>query len=395
MLSEKLKSQLPKGPEQFMGGVAKNITLCVTEYCNFACKYCYLTNLNSKKKLSKDQAIKNIDFIFNNPNSFLEKSVIWEFIGGEPFLEIDLIDYICDILKIKMWENRKEDWFTNYMFSFSTNGSLYHKPEARKFINKNKERLSIGFSIDGVKELHDKYRVYLDGRGTFDDVIKNLDLYKEDLPGRISTKSTLSHDSLPYIFESVKFLFSLDLKVYMNVVFEEVWKDGDEEIFYKQLIKLSDWMIDTGNWKKHFVSLLDFNLISSDLNQSNKNWCGSGKMLHISTDGKLYPCTRLAPYSMTYRKEGFPIGDIEKGYDYERMSAFLNLTKTDQSCSTCMNCDIEAGCAWCTGYNYDKTGSIMKRATFICALHKARVMASKYYYEKLESLYGGAAHDKR
>jgi len=387
MISEKLKNQLPKIPDQFMGGVAKNITFCVTEYCNFACKYCYLVNLDTRKKLTKEQALKNINFIFDNPNSFLEKSVVWEFIGGEPFLEIETIDYICDILKLKMWEKR-QDWFLNYMFSFSTNGSLYHKPDVRKFIKKNKERLSIGFSIDGVKELHDKYRVYLDGRGTFDDVIKNLDLYREDFQGKISTKATLSHDSLPYIFESVKFLSSLDLQIYMNVVFEDVWKEDDDKIFYEQLIKLADWLIDSGNWKKQFVSLLDTNLITREVILSNKNWCGSGKMLHISTEGKLYPCTRLAPYSMQYRKDGFPIGDIERGYDYERMSTFFNLTKTDQSCKTCMDCEIESGCAWCTGWNYDKYGSIMKRATFICKMHKARVMASKYYYKKLESLYG-------
>jgi radical SAM peptide maturase (CXXX-repeat target family) len=254
---------------------------------------------------------------------------------------------------------------------------------------KNRGKLSIGFSIDGVKELHDKCRVYLDGRGTFDDVIKNLDLYKGDFGPDASTKATLSHESLPYIFDSVIFLFSTGLNVFMNTVFEEVWQEGDDKIFYDQLMKIANWLIDTGEWRTKAVTLLDYTLLN-DI-KSNNNWCGSGKMLHICTEGKLYPCTRLAPYSMQYRKDGFSIGDIENGYDYERLSSFLNLTKADQSCSTCMNCDIEAGCAWCTGYNYDKTGSIMKRAIFICKMHKARVKASKYYYEKLESLYGDSS----
>lgn len=384
---------MPALPEQFREGSAKSITFCLTENCNFACKYCYLVNFDHKKKLTKEQALKNIDFVFDNPNLFQEDSVIWEFIGGEPLLEVELMDYMCDVLKLKMWE-RRPDWMENHMFNLATNGSLYHKPNVRRFIEKNRERLSLGFSIDGNKILHDGARVYPDGRGTFEDVVKNIDLYKSDFGTRSSTKSTLARESLPHIFDSVKYLFSLDLIVYMNTVFEDCWLPGDDTLFYDQLVKLADWMIESGKWKTNYVSLFDFRFVDNSLKLSNNNWCGSGKMLHISTDGKFYPCTRLAPYSMQYRKEGFEIGDIVNGYNYEKVSAFLNLTKVDQSCSTCMNCEAESGCAWCTGWNYDKYGSIFKRATAICSMHKARVLANQYYYGKLEKLYGDSA-DKR
>jgi uncharacterized protein len=385
VISEKLDSQIAKGAPQYKAGEAKDITFCVTQACNLRCRYCYIVGADNHKSLTKDQAKKNIDFIFDNPELFYENSVIWNFIGGEPLLEIELIDYMCDYLKIRMYEKRSDDWLSDHMFCFSTNGTLYHKPEVRKFINKNKDHLSIGFSIDGVKELHDKYRVYQDGRGSFEDVLKNVPLYVADFQHHPTTKATLSHDSLPYIFESIKFLSTLGLDIYMNTVFEDIWQDGDDDIYYDQLLQAADWLIETGKWRTQVVSLFDSALIGPR-NNNNKNWCGSGKMLHIDINGKLFPCTRLAPYSMTYRKEGFSFGDIERGYDQNKLDAFLNLTKPDQSDMSCLSCDIDDGCAWCTGWNYDRYGSIFKRATFICKMHKARMKANRYYFNRLESL---------
>jgi uncharacterized protein len=395
-ISQKLIDQLVKAPSQYADGRGKTITFCVTEDCNMRCKYCYLVGMGeNKKKLTKEQADKNIAFIFDNPQFFSDDVVIWEFIGGEPFIEIEIIDYMCDLLKLQMYEKR-QDWFENYMFSFSTNGTLYHKSAVRSFIEKNPYHVSVGFSVDGLKELHDKNRVYKDGHGSFDDVIKNIELYKKDF-SQVGTKSTLSHESLPYVFESVKFLSSLALDINMNVVFEDVWQEGDDEIFYDQLIKTADWLIETGKWRTQYVSLFSTYILRRSLNEpkqlTNNNWCGSGKMLHISTDGKLYPCTRFAPYSMQYRKDGFDVGDINNGYNYEKLEAFLNLTMVDQSSPECIDCDFDSGCAWCTGWNYDRFGSIFKRATFICKMHKARVLANEYYYEKLEKLYG-ASSDK-
>lgn len=388
MISEKLNSQIAKPVLQYKAGEAKDITFCVTEACSLRCSYCYIVTNNGHKNLTKEQAKKNIDFIFDNPELFYESSVIWNFIGGEPLLEIELMDWMCDYLKLRMYESRTDDWFNDHMFSLSTNGILYHKPQVRKFIDKNKDHLSIGFSIDGVKELHNKYRVYQDGRGSFDDVIKNVPLYKADFGNNASTKATLSHDSLPYIFESIKFLSSLGLNIYMNTVFEDVWREGDDDIFYDQLIQTADWLIETGKWRTQAVSLFDYMLFDRQGERSNKNWCGSGKMLHIDVDGNLYPCTRLALYSMTKRKNGLSIGDIEKGYDQNKLDTFLNLTKSDQSDMKCLTCDIESGCAWCSGHNFDDSGSIFKRATYICKMHKARMKANRYYFNRLEKLVG-------
>ena len=66
-------------------GRAKNITFIVTKDCQLACKYCYLVGKNSKEQMSWEVAKAAIDYIFDHEEEMKEESVIWDFIGGEPF----------------------------------------------------------------------------------------------------------------------------------------------------------------------------------------------------------------------------------------------------------------------------------------------------------------------
>ena len=111
--------------EPWQSGKTKNITFIVTKDCQLACKYCYLVGKNNKERMSWDVAKKAIDYILMRETEFREESVVWDFIGGEPFLEIELIDKICDYIKIELFK-RNHHWFNSYRFSFSTNGINYH-----------------------------------------------------------------------------------------------------------------------------------------------------------------------------------------------------------------------------------------------------------------------------
>ena len=124
-------------------GMAKSITFIVTKDCQLACKYCYLVGKNTKERLTWEVAKEAIDYILDREDEFREESVIWDFIGGEPFLEIELIDKICDYLKTEMYR-REHHWFNSYRFSFSTNGINYHTEKVQRFIEKNHNHLSIG-----------------------------------------------------------------------------------------------------------------------------------------------------------------------------------------------------------------------------------------------------------
>ena len=371
--------------EAWQSGVSKNITFIVTKDCQLACKYCYLVGKNINERMSFETAKKAIDYILSREDEFNEESVIWDFIGGEPFLEIDLIDKICDYLKMEMYR-LNHHWFNSYRFSFSTNGINYHEKKVQKFIEKNHEHLSIGLTIDGTELKHDLNRVYKNsGKGSYKDVVRNIPLWIEQFPFA-GTKVTISSADIPYIKESVLHLYSLGIKeVNINVVFEDIWKDGDDKLFENQLIELADEIIDKEYYKDYACSFYSEHIGKPmDIKLENQNWCGAGKMLSVDAAGNFYPCTRFAQYSLR-EKKAWIIGNVNDGIDKNKLRPFLTLDRLTQSPQKCIDCEVASGCAWCQGENYDaaETPTIYQRAVAICKMHKARVRANNYYWNKL------------
>ena len=371
----------------WQSGVAKNITFIVTKDCQLACKYCYLVGKNEKEGMSWCIAKKAIDYILSKESEFTEESVIWDFIGGEPFLEIDLINQICDYLKTEMFR-LNHHWFNSYRFSFSTNGINYHTEKVQNFINKNASHLSIGITIDGTQQKHDLNRIwkgYKEEKGSYEDVVKNIPLWLNQFPYG-STKVTVSSNDIPYIKDSVLHLFSLGIKeVNINCVFENVWKDGDDQLLEHQLIMLADAIIDGRLYEEHVCSFFSETIGKPlDRFRDNQNWCGAGKMLAVDAAGNFYPCTRFAAYSLREKKP-IIIGNVNDGIDQNKLRPFLTLDRTTQSPQECIDCEVSSGCAWCQGENYDaaETDTIFQRSTAICKMHKARVRANNYYWNKL------------
>jgi len=371
--------------EGWQDGVAKSITFIVTKDCQLACKYCYLVGKNSKERMTWEVAKNAVDYILAKEDEFTEGSVIWDFIGGEPFLEIELIDKVCDYIKTELFR-RNHHWFNSYRFSFSTNGINYHEDRIQRFIEKNLHHLSIGITIDGTELKHDMNRVYKNsGKGSYRDVVRNIPLWLKQFPGG-STKVTISSADIPYIKESVLHLYSLGIKeVNINCVFEDVWKEGDDVLFENQLTELADFVIDNGYYQDYVCSFYTENIGKPmDREHDNQNWCGAGKMLAIDAAGNFYPCTRFAQYSLR-DKPAWIIGNVNDGIDQNRLRPFLTLDRITQSSEECLSCEVASGCAWCQGENYDAadTHTIYQRSTAICKMHKARVRANNYYWNKL------------
>lgn len=372
-------------------GRSKSITFIVTKDCQLTCKYCYLVGKNSQERMTFNIAKKAVDYILSNRDYLINDSVVWDFIGGEPLLEIDLIDSICDYIKEQMYI-KQHPWFNAYRFSISTNGLMYNDRRVQKFIEKNHTHLSIGITIDGTKQKHDLQRIYKgSGKGSYDDVIKNIPLWLSQF-SNAATKVTVSHNDLPYIKESVLHLYSLGIKeVNINVVFEDVWKEGDDSVLENQLKALADAIINRRLYQTHSCSFFsDFIGKPQDRVMHNQNWCGAGKMLSIDALGNFYPCTRFAKYSLC-NKEPIIIGNVNEGVDSNKLRPFYTLTRCNQSTNECIDCDVSSGCAWCQGANYDfaDSNTIFQRATFICKMHKARVRANNYYLNKLNCIKDG------
>lgn len=192
----------------------KNITFVVTEDCNLRCSYCYQPN-KTHRVMSKEVARDSVDFILNSEkiNGYYSQDsspgVILDFIGGEPLLEIDLINYIVEYFKFKAFE-MDSPWATNYMVSISTNGILYKDKRVQDFLKRNKGRVSLGISIDGDKELHNSCRVFPSGQGSYDIVADAVKLWvqNEEKP---QTKMTLSPANVSYLFNAIKNVWEIEI----------------------------------------------------------------------------------------------------------------------------------------------------------------------------------------
>jgi len=381
------KNNIKENTVDWQSGKTHNVTFIVTKDCQLACKYCYLVGKNENERMSFEVAKSAVDYILDHTELFNEQSVVWDFIGGEPFLEIDLIDKICDYIKVEQYK-RDHPWFNSYRFSFSTNGINYNHDKVQNFIRKNIGHLSIGITIDGTRRKHDLNRIWknvVPEKGSYDDVIKNIPLWLSQFPGE-STKVTFSSADLPYLSESILHLFSLGIKeVNANVVFEDVWNENDDVIFENELMRLADEIVENEYYRGYACSLFSETLGKSLGNSEQENWCGSGKsMISVDAAGNFYPCTRFAAYSLRLKKP-IIIGNVRDGIDKNKLRPFMTLDRTTQSPQKCIDCEVASGCAWCQGENYDTAESptIFKRATAICKMHKARVRANNYYWNKL------------
>lgn len=383
---------LGKWIDSWQSGSAKTITFVLTEDCNLACKYCYLCGKNDKKKMTYETACSCVDYILEHRNLFPDKSVIWEFTGGEVFLEVDLLTEVSNYIKKKMYL-LDHPWFNSYRFSISSNGILYHTEKVQDFIRNNGSHLSLGISIDGSKKKHDLQRIYPDGRGSYDDVVRNVPLWLSQFPGA-STKATLSHDCLPYIKESVLHLWKLGIKdVAMNTIFEDVWEDGDDGIFEEQLRELGRYILENELWGEYNCTLFTESIGKPLSPRDNNNWCGSGKMLAIDTEGNFYPCNRFLGFSLVKQRPRI-IGNMHDGINTNKLRPFLVLDRYSQSSIECFNCEVASGCAWCTGLNYDdsESGTIYSRATHICKMHKARVRAVREFWDAFHAKHGEVSY---
>lgn len=219
------------------------ITFIVTNDCQLRCKYCYEIGKNNKSKISINIAKKAIDDIIDNL-LFTEscESVVFDFIGGEPLLEIDLIDKICAYIDDKFTLSNHV-WKDKYSFSITTNGLLYSSKKVQNFITRHKSKLKISISFDGNKVKHDLNRVFPNGKGSYDLVLQNVKLWISQFED-ISAKMVISKADINDVAASAIHLLELGIsRLDMNLVVEDLWLKGDDDIFEEQLIILADYII--------------------------------------------------------------------------------------------------------------------------------------------------------
>lgn len=369
----------------------KTVTFIVTHQCNLRCTYCYEHN-KSDKKMTLETAKKCVDLLFAEDarnselvNDTEAHGLIIEFIGGEPFLEIELIDQTMEYFLNRAIE-LDHRWRTQYMINISTNGTLGEDERIRRFIKKYDGRLSVSVTIDGAKEAHDACRVDLAGNGSYDRAIKMFRAVGGP-QRRGSTKYTIAPGNIDKFAQAVRHLVMEEgvAALNCNCVYEEGWTLEHAQILYWQLKEVSDMLLESG--KDSYVSILDWEAGNPMPETETQNWCGGdGRMLAFEVDGTVLPCMRYSSISIS-GQPSLRIGDVDSGIavredDRERLAQLRAITRQSQSEQTCLDCPIASGCGWCTAYNYEMSGTPNKRMTYICDMHKARVLAQCYHWNR-------------
>ena len=371
------------------------MTFQLTDRCNLQCTYCYQIN-KGDHRMTLDIAKKFIDMLLDNNeytrkyiDTVNKKAAILDFIGGEPFLEVELMDQIIDYFQ-EATIRKNHPWQYNFRVSISSNGTLYFNPEVQDFIKKHANHLSLGISVDGNKKLHDSCRVFPDGSGSYDIAIAAVHHFRDVFGGYMGSKMTLAPENIQYTCEAVISLIESGYKdINLNCVFEKGWTTEHATILYYQLKELADYILDNNLQDELSVSIFDQNMFCPKSLDDEQNWCGgNGQMIAVDYKGDIFPCVRYMESSLGPDVPPLIIGNVEDGIATTALcqACIKNLQSVNrltQSTEECLNCSIAEGCAWCQAYNYqDSGGDINHRATYICIMHKARALANSYYYNR-------------
>ncbi|ARM76079.1 radical SAM/SPASM domain-containing protein [Acidianus manzaensis] len=136
-------------------------TLVLTYDCNFDCPYCFQKAFKNKLRVT-DSVIKGfINYIDKHVNN---RKIRVTYFGGEPLLELDKIKTISKELLSRYGDK--------YSFSIVTNTSLLF-PRILDELNSLGLRY-VQVTLDGPKEIHDKRRYFIGGKGSYNIIIDNL-----------------------------------------------------------------------------------------------------------------------------------------------------------------------------------------------------------------------------
>lgn len=376
------------------GQFSRNVTLQVCDTCPFACSYCFEIN-KGHSYMTRETGKEIVDMLYRmydeNTSDFINRStkvIILDFIGGEPFMNIDVIDYVCTYFYEKAL-SLCHPWADTWRASISTNGALYFDDSVQSFIKKFYNHLSVTITIDGHKELHDSCRVFPDGSGTFDISYAAAKHCREHYPALGNgTKITISPENMPEIPKAIEFFVDDGITViHANTIFEHEWRKQEATQYYYMLKELANYLLSLDT--DIYVSLFSDMFFRPIPETENTTWCGgTGKMLAFDPFGVAYPCLRYMPSSLGNERPPIIIGNVHDGLFATPETKMIKeeldrITRRSQSTDECFYCPIASGCAGCSAWNYQKYGTPDHKDTGSCHMHKARSLAASYYFNKL------------
>ncbi len=349
-------------------GVIKALCLHVAHTCNLNCSYCFA----SQGKYHGDRAIMSyevgkraLDFLVENSGT--RRNLEVDFFGGEPLMNFGVVkDLVAYARSIEKEKNK------NFRFTLTTNG-LNITDEVIDFANK--EMSNVVLSLDGRKEVHDRFRVDLAGRGSYDRIVPLFQKFVEKRGGKnYYMRGTFTHYNPDFLN---------DIKAMLDLGFTEISMEPvvcaendpsaltaeDREIVKKQYEDLAKLMIERRNAGKPFTFyhyIID--LKGGPCLYKRVSGCGSGtEYMAVTPWGDLYPCHQFVG------EEKFRLGSVFEGVtNLEKQNEFAacNVYAREE----CADCWAKLYCAGgCAANAYHATGSVNGVYKSGCELFKKRI----------------------
>jgi uncharacterized protein len=365
----------------------ERLVINVTHDCNLRCSYCYAdTGAYGAKRmiLSEKTGEEIVDDFFAR---FRQIGQI-QFFGGEPFLNIDGIESLCEhVTNICRREN-----VTRPAFTMSSNGTILND---RIVDIINRYHISITVSLDGARLINDSQRKYASGAGSYERVIKNIAILKERTgqPAQIEGTYTARHVEMDFsLVEFMKFIATeLDVhylhmpwilgNAYQGTGIEPTEKNIDHLIsVYRAANVESLRSLQTPELEETIVlSAVGRALERAQTAnaQQRRHICPAGSgTLSVGADGKIFPCfmfTNKAQFEFGH------IGSVDDGEFERRRAAFVNRLELPAGE---VGTRFESGSA-CAGQNFEMGGEI----DYISAANRnVQAAVDTHLQEKVASL---------
>ena len=354
--------------KQKTAGVVKALCLHIAHTCNLNCSYCFA----SQGKYHGERAIMSfevgkraLDFLIEHSGT--RRNLEVDFFGGEPLMNFqvvkDLVAYARSIEKEKG---------KNFRFTLTTNGVLVDDDVIEWA---NKECSNVVLSLDGRKEVHDRFRVDYAGHGSWEKIVPKFQRFVEARGGKdYYMRGTFTHHN-PDFLKDIQQMLSLGFtELSMEPVVcaagdPSALTEEDLPIVMEQYEKLAELMLERDKEGKPFTFyhyMID--LTGGPCIYKRISGCGSGtEYMAVTPWGDLYPCHQFVG------EEKFKLGNIWDGVtntEIQQEFASCNVYARPD----CHDCWARLYCSGgCAANAYHATGSVKGVYEYGCKLFRKRM----------------------
>ncbi len=354
-------------------GVVKALCLHVAHTCNLNCAYCFASQgkyEGERAVMSLETGKRALDFLIESSGTRHNLEV--DFFGGEPLMNFDVVKELVAYAR-----EREKETGKNFRFTLTTNGMLIDD-DVIEFANR--ECANVVLSLDGRKEIHDRYRVDYAGNGSFDKIVPKFQKLVEARGGKnYYMRGTFTHANPDFL---------KDIETMLDLGFRELSMEPvvcapdspsaltkeDIEIVMEQYEKLAELMLAQYKEGKPFTFyhyMID--LEGGPCIYKRISGCGSGtEYMAVTPWGDLYPCHQFVG------DETFKLGNIWDGVTNTTCQNEFKACNV-YSRPECADCWAKLYCSGgCAANAYHATGSILGIYESGCELFRKRMECAIY-----------------